>query len=121
MLMDSLRDQLLSCAAFTLDQNRNIRPRNVFNDRLDSAQLRVVGEENLVNSLHNNLIKEQFMCQGDIRLKDNTNSLKLQWLAELCLNKRLCHFLSSQVKRGKNWGKSCKSLPLLFLQAVSLT
>jgi len=77
MLMDGLRDQLLSCAAFTLDQNRNIRPRNVFNDRLDFAQLRVVGEENLVNFLHGNLTKEQSMCQGDVRSKDRFNLLKL--------------------------------------------
>jgi hypothetical protein len=86
MLVDGLCDQLFSCTTFTLDQNRNIRPRNVFNDRLDSAQLRVVGEENLVNFLHDNLINEQSMCQGDVRSKDRINPLKLQWLVELCLN-----------------------------------
>jgi hypothetical protein len=115
MLVDGLCDQLFSCTTFTLDQNRNIRPRNVFNDRLDSAQLRVVGEKNLVNSLHDYLTNEQSTCQGDIRSKDRINPLKLQRLVELRLNKRLCSLLSNLGKRGKKWGKSGKVLPLLFL------
>lgn len=99
--MDSLGDQLLPGATFTLDQNTNICPRYVFDNRLDSAQLRIVREENLINSLHHTLPKEQSMCQGDIKSKDMINPLKSQGLARLCLTDQAFLLLSNREKGEK--------------------
>ena len=99
--MDSPGNQILSRSAFALDENRNIRLRNVFDSCLDSAQLRAVRKENLENSPHGNLTNEQSMCQGNIRSKNINNPLTLQRLAGLFLTHQLSSFLSNREKGEK--------------------